>query len=337
MTPSLVLGLALAAVGCARDTDRLVEFSGPIMGTSYSVKVVDVPEDTDTRALAGEVLATLERINAAMSTYLPDSELSRFNAGRSTDWFSVSAETARVVQAALTVSAATDGAFDPTVGPLVDLWGFGPTLTAGALPDDAAIEAARARVGWRHLSVRLDPPALRKALPDLAVDLSAIAKGYAVDAVAALLEDRQVVDYLVDVGGELRVSGHNGTGQPWGVAIEQPRPGTRAVQRVMRLSAGAVATSGDYRNFYEIDGRRYSHEIDPATGRPVRHTLASVTVLAATAMQADALATAYMVLGPEASLRRAERDDVAVLLLLRDGEGFREVGSPRFESRTDGD
>ncbi len=331
----LVVSLAVVAgAGCERTAPRLDEFSGPIMGTRYSVKVVDVPPDTDVEGLAGEVLATLERINAAMSTYLPESELSRFNTGRSDDWFAVSSETAHVVQAALDLSAATDGAFDPTVGPLVDLWGFGPTLTAGALPDDAAIAAAQARVGWRHLSVRLDPPALRKALPDLAVDLSAIAKGYAVDEVAALLEGAGVVDYLVDVGGELRVRGHNANDRPWGVAIEQPRPGGRAVQRVVRLSSGAVATSGDYRNYYEIDGRRYSHEIDPATGRPVRHALASVTVLAATAMNADALATAYMVLGPEATLQRADRDGVAALLLVRDGDGFREVESAHFGAWT---
>jgi thiamine biosynthesis lipoprotein len=181
------------------------------------------------------------------------------------------------------------------------------------------------------LQVRADPPALRKEVPELGIDLSAIAKGYAVDAVADHLQAIGIGSYLVEVGGEIRVRGHNGRGEPWTIGIERPVPGTREVQQRVHLGEQAIATSGDYRNYFERDGERFSHTIDPRTGRPIRHKLAEMSVIASSTMQADALATALMVLGPDAGLALAERDELSAQLVVREGSQLRTLATPRFE------
>ncbi|MBK1617121.1 hypothetical protein CKO42_01375 [Lamprobacter modestohalophilus] len=312
----LLLGVALLLVGCGPGSEqRVLALRGATMGTTYSLQIVEPPAGLDRDALAQQVSTQLSDINGLMSTYQPTSELSRFNASSVTDWFLVSPELVAVVGAAQAVSEASAGAFDITVGPLVNLWGFGPTLTADVLPSAAELQAARARVGWQQLDVQLQPPALRKARPDLYVDLSAIAKGYAVDRVAALIESVGVDNYLVEIGGELRGRGINGRGEPWQIAIERPETSKRAMFRVVALRDIGMATSGDYRNFFEVDGARYSHTIDPATGRPVGHRLASVTVLADQAMEADAWATALLVLGPERGFELAERLGLAAFFI----------------------
>jgi thiamine biosynthesis lipoprotein len=330
------LPLLLVVVGCERGL-QVLALQGSTMGTSYSVQLVAPPAGLDTESLGQGIEAVLEEVNALMSTYRPDSELSRFNASASTDWFDCSAELIKVLAVALQVSDASDGAFDVTVGPLVNLWGFGPEVKPSELPGQAAIDAARARTGYRLLELRESPPALRKARPDLYVDLSAIAKGYGVDRVAELLEGQGIANALVEIGGELRAHGVNGQGEPWRIAVERPlADGPRRVFRVVGLRDNGMATSGDYRNFFELDGKRYSHTIDPATGRPVQHPLVSVTVLDGEAMVADAWATALLVLGPERGLALAESLGLAALLVSRDGDALTARATAAFEQLAGG-
>jgi thiamine biosynthesis lipoprotein len=325
----------LVASGCGRDSGHpVLSLRGETMGTTYSVQIVPPVDGLDPESLAAQIDATLEQVNARMSTYRPDSELSRFNASASTDWFPVSAELAEVVRVALGVSQASSGAFDVTVGPLVNLWGFGPGTDRETPPTDTAIDEAKARVGWQQLAEHGEPPALRKQHPDLYVDLSAIAKGYAVDRLAELLEAAGVQDYLVEVGGELRGRGRNGRGAPWQIAIERPDTDKRAAFRIVALQDSGMATSGDYRNFFEVDGKRYSHTIDPATGRPVSHQLASVTVLDASTMLADAWATALLVLGPDRGMAAAKQLGLAVLFIEHEGDGLRVQSTEAFAARS---
>ena len=290
------------------------------MGTRYAVSWSGGEQCT--RDLAQLVEAELHSVNAQMSTWLPDSELSRFNRGPAGQWVSVSADLAAVVDVALHLSRLSDGAFDVTVGPLVNLWGFGAEERSD-LPTAAAIEQAAARVGHAMLEVRLSPPGLRKRIPDLHVDLSAIAKGHAVDRLAELLESHGCGNYLVDIGGELRVRGANPEGTSWRVGVETPESGKQvSVQHLLTLSDDAVATSGDYRNFRQVGETRLSHTIDPRSGWPVVHAMASVTVVADNATLADGLATLIYVLGPGDGLQWAAARQVAALALVRSDGGY---------------
>ena len=311
--------LVLLLAGCGPESAKVLALNGATMGTTYSVQVLPPHADLDPDALQRRIDVLLAKVNALMSTYAPDSELSRFNATQSTDWFAVSPELVKVVDVARQVSDASGGAFDITVGPLVNLWGFGPESRPDALPAQTDIDAARARVGYHKLHTRAEPPALRKDQPDLYVDLSAIAKGYGVDRVATLLESEGLTDYLVEIGGELRGRGVNGRGEPWRIAVERPEAGRRSVFRIVPLHDLGMATSGDYRNFFEVNGKRYSHSIDPSTGWPVQHPLASVTVLADDCMWADAWATALLVLGTEKGHALAESRGLAALFISRIG------------------
>jgi thiamine biosynthesis lipoprotein len=331
----LVLILAaLLGAGCRaqRELLELFTISGPTMGTSFTVKVVDVPPGVDPETLRQEVLDQLRRIDSLMSTYDPDSELSRLNRSDKTDWFAVSRETAAVVNEALQVAQLTGGAFDVTVAPLVNLWNFGPARHTGdRVPAPEEIEEAKARVGWQNLEVRLSPPAVRKKRADVSLDLSGIAKGFAVDQVAELLDRRGIANYMVDVGGEVRARGHNPNGDPWRIGVESPVAGTREVYKVLALDGLAVATSGDYRNYFEKDGVRYCHILDPKSGRPVTHKLASVSVLGPSCTRADALATALVVMGPERGYNLAEQEKLAVLFIIKSDAGFVEKATPEFE------
>lgn len=329
----IAFGWLSLLAGCSRDAGHpVLALHGETMGTTYSIQVVDAPPGLSPEALQQRIDDLLEQVNALMSTYRPDSQLSRFNADRASDWFPVSPELADVVSLAQQISRVSGGAFDVTVGPLVDLWGFGPEVKPDRLPAQEAIDAALATTGYGHLSVRERPAALRKALPGLHVDLSAIAKGYGVDRVAELLESEGLVDYLVEIGGELRGRGRNGHGEPWRIAVERPDAASRSVFRVVALRDVGMATSGDYRNFFELDGRRYSHSIDPSTGWPVTHALASVTVLDPRCARADALATALLVLGPEAGPALARSLAVAALFISREADGYRAEATEAFEA-----
>jgi thiamine biosynthesis lipoprotein len=300
------------------------------MGTVYMVKISDPPADLpeDWRQ---QVDLELRRVNDQMSTYLESSELSRFNRSSSTDWFPVSPETATVVAYALDVSAATDGAFDVTVGPLVDAWSFGPGERSETPPDDAKIAQLRERVGYQRLAVRRDPPALKKQQPALRVDLSAIAKGHGVDRVIERLTAMGVENAFVEIGGEVRVQGARGP-RPWGVGIQQPDAESGRVLTAVPLTTGAIATSGDYRNYFEKEGERFSHTLDPRTGRPITHRVASVSVHADHCMAADAWATAINVLGAEAGAEVAAAEGLDILMLVRTDEGFTPIRTGIFAS-----
>ncbi|MGE3772666.1 MAG: FAD:protein FMN transferase, partial [Gammaproteobacteria bacterium] len=302
--------------------------AGDTMGTHYRVNVV-APRHSEQDLQAG-IEQRLDEVDAAMSTWRADSELSRFNAQAVTDWVAVSPALHVVLQTAAAISEITDGAFDVTVGPLVNLWGFGPDRRPSAPPADTALAAARARVGHRLLHLADAPPRVRKDRGDVYVDLSAIAKGYAVDRVADWLAATGYRDFLVEVGGEIRSRGRRADGSPWQVGVAWPDAGSADVARVLPLGDTALATSGDYRQYFEFAGRRYSHEIDPVTGRPIAHALASVTVLDAACMRADALATGLLVLGPERGPALARRLGISALFLVHRESGFQSITTGAF-------
>lgn len=304
-----VLAIAVLVAGCGGGYQTV---DGQTMGTTYRI-LARCPENLD----AGRIDAVLASVNASMSNWDKDSEISRFNASPVGRWSTLSPPLAEVMRTALTLSEMSDGAFDVSVGALVNVWGFGPAPVR-PWPDDVELEAARVRTGFRHLE--LAGNRLRKTL-DVSIDLSALAKGYGVDAVAAVVEEQGCAHYLVEIGGEVRVRGKNRKGRPWLLGIEMP-DGSGLAHRVVELKEGAVATSGDYRNFFEHDGTRYSHTIDPRLGTPVTHALASVTVVHASAMWADGYATAIAVLGPEGGLKLAESRDLAAYLLVRGDDGL---------------
>lgn len=320
------------AGGCTEHPESTAPavISGRTMGTTYLVKIVRPPPNLSLPKLQTTIDEVLEQINDAMSTYRTMSEISRFNRSSSTDWYTVSPETALVVAAAQQISRASDGAFDVTVGPLVNLWGFGAGSIERQVPPEEKIAHALAGSGFQNLQVREAPPALRKQTDTLVIDLSAIAKGYAVDRIAALLEDSSLNDFLVEIGGEIITRGAKADGSTWTVGIELPDDEQRTVQEVLALSSSALATSGDYRNYFEQDGKRYSHTINPRTGRPVTHQLAAVTVVADSCMLADGWATALMVLGPEQGYAYALRHDIACLFVSRVAGGFRHRPTPAF-------
>ena len=305
-----------------------VTLRGETMGSTYRLTLPTL--DSSASKLKARVDALLLGINAQMSTYQADSELSRLNANASHDWLAVSVELFTVLKAAQAVSAATDGAFDITVGPLVNLWGFGPQVPLAQPPAAEALAVARARVGYRQLELADGPPRVRKARADLALDLSAIAKGYTVDQVATLVESEGLHDYLIDIGGELRARGRNAQGAPWQVGVALPVADQDEVERVFSLTDSGLATSGDYRNFFDYHGRRYSHEIDPATGEPLQNDVASVTVLHPSCMLADAYATALMVMGAQRGVALATRQHFEVLFLVREAGGFTALATPGF-------
>ena len=322
--------LALAACRSSSEAPQPFVIAGETMGTHYSVKMPARPHDIDQQALGKEIDAALSRIDALMSTYRPDSELSQLNQSGGNEWFAVSRETASVIDEAVQIGQLSGDAFDVTVGPLVNLWSFGPEKNVAAVPSDDAIRRCRDRIGLRHVEVRRSPPAVRKGHKDLYIDLSGIAKGFAVDRIAELLERHGMENYLIDVGGDLRAKGHNHRGEPWQVAVESPLAETRAIQQVVAVENLAMATSGDYRNYFEENSVRYCHIIDPRSGRPVAHTLASVTVLAASCARADALATALMVLGPDAGYDLAVREELPALFIIKSDTGFVEKSTPSF-------
>lgn len=324
----LVLSLTLLLSACDDSKNRLSVLSGPTMGTTWSVKYTGTP-DENIDSLKADIEAALEQVNAEMSTYRADSVLSRFNQAAAGTLVDLPADTQKVLKAAFSLSEMTGGAYDVTVGPLVNLWGFGPESDRFEPPQADEIEAARRRVGWQ--SLLLDGPRLLQP-GEVYVDLSSIAKGFAVDKVAELMDKHGLKSWLVEVGGELRARGTKPYGQPWRIAVERPIPGVREVEQVVALKDMAVATSGDYRNFFESDGKLYSHTIDPRTGYPVQHALASVSVLHKSAMMADGLATAMTVLGPKEGMAFAKANELAVFFIVRTDEGVKELSTPAFDA-----
>lgn len=323
----LLIGAIFVAKGRAADLTTLV---GTTMGTTYTIRLANVPAGATPKAIQERIDERLAEFDLTMSTYNPKSELSRFNRTTSKDWLRVSPDTAKVVAFALDVAEQSRGKFDPTVGPLVNLWGFGPDRKVRRPPTDEAIAKARKSVGYQHLAVRLDPPALKKDIPGLYVDLSAVAPGYGVDVIAELLEKLEVKAFMIEIGGEVRTRGRKPDGSKWMIGIEDPDPTKTEFKSIVPLENESLATSGNYRNFFEFEGRKYSHTIDPSTGRPVEHQLATVTVRAPTCMEADAYATAITVLGPEAGYEWAEKRGLAVLMVERVRDGYRDRATPQW-------
>lgn len=320
--------VAFIAVACGEQRNEYT-LQGSTMGTSWSIKLFESMDESQSTVILSEVEAYLDKVEAMMSTYIANSDVSRFNASHSTEWQAVPPEVVEVVAYAQHVSELTQGAFDITVAPLVELWGFGNSERRQP-PAATEIENTLRQLGYRYLSVRRQPPALRKFIPGLSINLSAIAKGYAVDGVADILQSHGTTNYLAEVGGELRASGTSRKLQPWQVGVEKPTPGWREVMRAVQLDGVGIATSGDYRNFLEIDGGKYSHEINPRSGRPLPYRGASVTVIAATAMVADAWATGLFVAGKEAGMELAQEQDLAVYYIEQTADGFTQTMSKAF-------
>ncbi|WP_166261106.1 FAD:protein FMN transferase [Marinobacter salicampi] len=329
---AMVFALAVLA-GCSFEPEAKVwEISGPVFGTRYSINVVltDDPERLET--LADGVTSVLEEVDASMSTWRADSELSQFNSVQDQNkWFPLSEPLYRVLSESERISELSGGAFDITIGPVVNLWGFGPEARPEQAPDEETLAQRLSLVGYEKLTLRQDPPAV-KASHQQYLDLSAIAKGFAVDAVAEYLVQQGVDGFLVEIGGEVRAQGRKPGDQPWRLAIEEPVEDQRQVNRVVVLEGKSMATSGDYRNYYEADGVRYSHTIDPADGKPIDHRLASVTVIADNCMRADGLATAFNVLGYERAMALATRENVAAYFIVRGETGFETHHTPAFSS-----
>ena len=298
-----------------------VQLQGPIMGTTYAIKVVGRDlSPADKTPIEQVVVQAMNQVNQAMSTYLKDSELSLFNASESTQPQKLSADTLEVVGMAQEISELTGGRFDVTVGPLVNAWGFGPNGPQQKVSDQSVAELLT-YVGYDKLNLNPADQTLSKAHPKTYVDLSAIAKGYAVDKVVKAIEALGHHNYMVEIGGEVFAKGTNPKDGPWRIGIETPSVHAFDIFEVVTLSGMGMATSGDYRNFYEDNGQRFSHTIDPKTGRPIKHNLASVSVLSDSCARADALATALNVLGPIDGPKLAEQKGIAALFIIRDANG----------------
>lgn len=335
----IVLFLMLALTGCQSQESEtppalLYTFQGTTMGTYYVVKLVQPAEQALDEAAQEELLALidskLEGVNQAMSTYLDDSELSRFNAAPAGEPFTLSEQTFEVFQAAAKLGETSLGALDVTVGPLVNAWGFGPSYDVPKDLDNELLEQLLQQIGWQHLTLDAEANTVTKAHDNVYCDLSSIAKGFAVDQALETLRDRGHQSVMVEIGGEVRAIGANLEGRAWRLGIESPVTTRGQLQRIIPLDDRALATSGDYRNYKERNGVRLSHLIDPRTGRPIDHRLASVSVVDRTCMRADGLSTALMILGPEQGLALADDQGLAALFLVREGDDFKEIPSRVF-------
>jgi thiamine biosynthesis lipoprotein len=328
------MAMILVFSGCFPSNDEAkqeVLLQGKTMGTTYNIKVVvdgKTVVNNKMNDLQAGIDALLKQLNQEMSTYIATSELSLFNKSRSLEPAEISIGLQRVVKEALRLGELSGGKLDVTVGPLVNLWGFGPQYRPETIPSEEQLVAAHARVGLDKL--KLVGNKLNKTIPDVYVDLSTIAKGYGVDLVAEYIEQQGIDNYLVEIGGEMRLKGFKHTGELWHVAIERPVDTERSVQQVIIPKDNAVATSGDYRIYYEFDGQRFSHIIDPDTGQPIDHKLVSVTVIHPSSMTADGLSTAMMVMGEERALAFAERNSLAAYIISKNENGFVEQSTKKF-------
>ncbi len=329
----IMMSLALAA---CKPGAKTLDFSGLTMGTSYTVVAVDPSRKVDEAEAKAAIETALALVNTQMSNWDSTSEISRFNAKTDLQPTRISADLAKVMRAAEDVHLASEGRFDTTMGPLIELWGFGAKDRQG-MASDAQIADALSRSGHGS-TLSVGSNSLQKRRSDAQVYLSAIGKGYGADQVGKALEALGITDYMVEIGGDLYASGNNPGGTPWQIGIEKPAALSGGVLSVVPVSGHGLASSGDYRNYFEQDGVRYSHLIDPVTGRPISHKTASATVLAENAMLADAWATAMLILGREKGLEIASAHDVAVLFVERDAAStdlrFTTKASARFQELT---
>ena len=329
----LLLALVLLLAACSesdRPLESPVRLEGGIFGSFYQVTIADPLTQGQARALEEGFVEELEAVDAAMSIYRDDAELMAFNQAPVGEWQPLSDELIEVLAIGQAVAEDSGGAFDMTVGGLVNLWSFGSEARPREIPDDAVLAERLAEVGSDSIEVDVERLQARR-LRDVTVDLGGVAKGHGTDRVAAYL-DRQGIDhYLVNLGGDLVVRGYRDSeSQPWRIGIEAPLDDRQEAQHVVPLHDISVATSGDYRNYFEDDGRRYSHTIDPRTGRPIEHRLASVSVAHPSNAWADAWATAMMVLGEEQGMALAREQGLSVLMIVREDEGWSSRVSPGF-------
>jgi thiamine biosynthesis lipoprotein len=306
-TGSAVLAGALPALAAG-----LRVIGGPAFGTSWRVTL---PEGTEEGAIAAAIRSIVGSVDTAMSPFRPDSEVSRFNASSTCGWQALSPETCAVVRQSLDVAVRSRGAFDPTVGPIVGRYGFGPI---------------RALSTGSYLDIAVREDAVKKSEPSLTLDLCGIAKGHALDRMVAALNGFRVTDFLIELGGEVFARGAHPDGRAWQVGVERPAPGTTTLQRIVRLDGRALATAGDAVNGYTIAGRRYSHIIDPRRGAPVDNGIASVSVFMPAAAMADALATALMAMGPKAGVALADYEEIPALFIVREADALREIMTGGF-------
>lgn len=327
LQPVIAVALAAALTGCLFQ-DKVEAFTGPTMGSTYTVKYVRSGDGPSKEMLHSEVEALLGELDKQLSTYRSDSDVERFNALPAGSCEPMPDMVRELVAAGGQLSADSDGAFDLTLEPLLNLWGFGPQGRGERVPSAEDISAARALTGQQHLSI--DGDRLCKAVA-LQLDFNSIAAGYAVDLVIDRLKALGVQSYLVEITGELKAEGRKPDGSPWRIAIEAPRDDQRVAQKIVELDGMGVSTSGDYRNYFERDGRRYSHTLDPKSGQPIEHQLAAVTVIDKSTLRADGLSTALMVLGPEKGLALAERNGIAAFFVVREGQGFVTTSTKAFD------
>lgn len=328
----------ISFLSCSRKKglNNFISFSGYTMGTFYNIEIVyhrnskEFDSELKIKKIKQDISDLLLKINHQMSVFEPDSELSCFNSYNKVDWFTVSLDLAEVIAQSIDVSKKSNGAFDVTVAPIVNLWGFGPKKSEYKIPTDQTIKELKKYVGYKKISVRFSPPSVKKKMPEIFCDLSGIAKGFAVDRVAKYFDSIDIINYLVEIGGEIKVRGKNKDGDLWQIGVATPtnKPG---IQKIIFLKNKSMATSGDYRNYFEQNGIRYSHTIDPRAGKPISHKLASVTVIHNSCMYADAMATAIDVLGPDKGYDLAVRENLPVFLIIRGKHGFTEKVSPEFE------
>lgn len=318
------LVLFLTACGKSAETQSL---SGKTMGTTYHIKYIDEGNlSHNAENIHQQIQAALQKVNEQMSTYQKNSEISRFNQSEEINRpMPISSEFATVLAEAIRLNQITEGALDITIGPIVNLWGFGPEKRPERIPSEAQLSERKSWVGLDKITLNREvaEATLTKHIPQVYIDLSSIAKGFGVDLVAELLESLNIHRYMVEIGGEIRAKGQNLEGSPWRIAIEKPiDDGKRAVENIIKLDNLAMATSGDYRIYFEDNGKRFSHEINPKTGYPIDHHLASITVFAPTSMTADGLSTGLFVLGEEKALEVAEKYQIPVYLIIKDSTGF---------------
>lgn len=315
-------------ISCEKSPE-IYTIHGKTMGTTYMVKFV-TNESPELDVIREKIDTKLDKINMLMSTYINDSELQKFNTSQDHNWFKISNETLLVIKKAIEVSKQTDGEYDITAGPLINLWGFGPNKKPIKVPSLQEITETKSKIGFDKININEENSSINKTT-DIFVDLSSLAKGYGVDEISRVMKDLNFPNHLVEIGGEMKASGTKPNNKKWTVAIEKPLAGTRKISRPVELENMSIATSGDYRNFFEFDGKRFSHIISPKTGKPIEHNLASVTVIMDDCMSADAWATAFLVLGAKKAVEIANKIGIAAYLIVKNKDNFETITTKQFD------
>lgn len=322
--------LVLFSISCSqKKTRELIVLKGQTMGTTYSIKIISNSKSFRKEELKKNIDSVLVDVNNKMSTYIKNSELSEFNKLQDTNWISASYDLVTVFSEAIEVSRKSEGMYDITVGPLVNLWGFGPGNKTEKIPSKKEIDEIKKNIGYKNILIDSNKLKIKKRNPDIYCDLSSIAKGYGVDKVAMYCDSKNINNYMIEIGGEVRTKGKNQKGNQWRIGIASPN--NIGLQNIVNLSNYSMATSGDYLNYFEKDGIRYSHTINPKTGKPITHKLASVSVIYKDCSYADAYATAIDVMGPEVGYKFALQENLPIFMIVRQNNEFVEKMTPQFK------